>query len=177
MFPLHIITCHFIGKLQNKTPTLRVHRGKSEVGLWSCTLAWTEARGWGRGNCSRAVCHLQQRVCKTQVWTLNSEYIKQDSSVHFTSTKCSALNCNLFIYFWLCWVFIAARAFLWLWRVRAALQSRCTGFTLQWLLLWQSMGSRHAGTSSHGTWAQQLWILVVHRLSCSVACGIFPSQR
>ena len=34
----------------------------------------------------------------------------------------------------------------------------CTGFSLWWLLLLQSMGSRHAGFSSCGTGAQQLWL-------------------
>ena len=31
-------------------------------------------------------------------------------------------------------------------------------FSLQWLLLLQSRGSRHAGFSTCGTWAQQLWL-------------------
>ena len=31
---------------------------------------------------------------------------------------------------------------------------RCAGFSLQWLLLLWSVGSRHAGFSSCGTWAQ-----------------------
>ena len=31
---------------------------------------------------------------------------------------------------------------------------RCMGFSLGWLLLLQSTGSRHAGFSSCGTWAQ-----------------------
>ena len=35
---------------------------------------------------------------------------------------------------------------------------RCTGFSLWWLLLFQSTGPRHAGFSSCGTWAQQLWL-------------------
>ena len=34
----------------------------------------------------------------------------------------------------------------------------CIGFSLRWLLLFQSMGSRHEGFSSCGTWAQQLWL-------------------
>ena len=34
---------------------------------------------------------------------------------------------------------------------------RCAGFSLWWLLLLQSMGSRRAGFSSCGSWAQQLW--------------------
>ena len=36
---------------------------------------------------------------------------------------------------------------------------QCTGFSLQWLLLLRSMGSRHTGFSSCGTWAQQLWLV------------------
>ena len=60
----------------------------------------------------------------------------------------------LFIYFWLCWVFVAARGlslvaasggYSWLW---------CTGFSLRWLLLLRSTGSRHSGFSSCDTWAQ-----------------------
>ena len=31
---------------------------------------------------------------------------------------------------------------------------RCAGYSLQWLLLLQSTGSRHVGFSSCGTWAQ-----------------------
>ena len=34
---------------------------------------------------------------------------------------------------------------------------QCMGFSLWWLLLLRSTGSRHAGFSSCGTWAQQLW--------------------
>ena len=40
----------------------------------------------------------------------------------------------------------------------------CTGFSLQWLLLLQSPGSRHVGSA------------VVHGLSGSMACGIFLDQ-
>ena len=35
----------------------------------------------------------------------------------------------------------------------------CTGFSLWWPLLLWSMGSRHAGFSSCGTRAQQLWLV------------------
>ena len=63
----------------------------------------------------------------------------------------------LFIY-WLCWVFIAARG-LSLVVVSGGYSSlRCVGFALRWLLLLQSTGSRCAGFSSCGTWAQQLWL-------------------
>ena len=35
---------------------------------------------------------------------------------------------------------------------------RCTGFSLRWLLLLRSMGSKCTGFSSCGTQAQQLWL-------------------
>ena len=67
----------------------------------------------------------------------------------------------LFIQFWLCWVFVAAWAFLqlprgwgptlWLWS---------TGFSLQWLLTLQSMTSRECGLQA-----------VQHRLN---NCGAWP---
>ena len=49
---------------------------------------------------------------------------------------------------------------------------QCAGFSLQWLLLFRSMGSRHAGFSSCGSWALQ------HRLSscgawAQLLCGIW----
>ena len=60
---------------------------------------------------------------------------------------------SLFIYFWLHWVFLAARE-LSLVAATGATLLWYAGFSLQWLLLLQSMGSRHAGFSSCGTWAQ-----------------------
>ena len=60
----------------------------------------------------------------------------------------------LFIYFWLCWVFVAAHG-LSLVAVSGGYSSlRCAGFSLQWLLLLQSMGSRCVDFSSCGTRAQ-----------------------
>ena len=47
----------------------------------------------------------------------------------------------VFISFWRCWVFVAARAFLSLLRVGVTLQLRCMGFSWWWLLLLQSTGS------------------------------------
>ena len=65
---------------------------------------------------------------------------------------------NLFIYFWLCWVFVACGLSL------VAVSGgypllRCAGFSLRWLLLLQSTGSRCTGFSSCGSWAQQLWLV------------------
>ena len=57
----------------------------------------------------------------------------------------------LFIYFWLHWVFVAACG-LSLVVVNGGYSSlQCTGFSLQWLLLLQSMGFRLTGFSSCGT--------------------------
>ena len=61
----------------------------------------------------------------------------------------------LFVYFWLCSVFVAMWAFSmvswdcsWL---------RCRGFLLWWLLLVWSTGCRCTGSSSCSVWAQELW--------------------
>ena len=54
----------------------------------------------------------------------------------------------IFFFFWLCWVFVAAWA------------SHCRGFSC--------CGARSLGT--------QASVVVVHRLSCSTVCGIFPDQ-
>ena len=60
----------------------------------------------------------------------------------------------LFIYFWLHWVFVAALR-LSLVAVSGGYSSlRCAGFSLWWLLLLWSTGSRCAGFSSCGTQAQ-----------------------
>ena len=69
--------------------------------------------------------------------------------------------------------------FLYLWRLGATLHLWCVGFSLQWLLLLQTSGSRARGLSSCGSRALE------HRLSscgtrpysCSMACGIFPEQE
>ena len=64
----------------------------------------------------------------------------------------------LFIYFWLCWVFVAVHGLSLVAVSGGYSLLRCVGFSLQWLLLLQSMGSRHTGFSSCGTRAQQLWL-------------------
>ena len=56
----------------------------------------------------------------------------------------------IYLYFWLRWVFIAACGLS-----LVAESGSC--FLLRWLLLLQSMGSRHGGFSSCGTLAQSLW--------------------
>ena len=67
-------------------------------------------------------------------------------------------NIILFIYCQLHWVFIAARAFLQLWRVETTLQLQCTGFSLLWLRL----------SVEHGLQSTQASVVVRYGLnSCS----------
>ena len=71
---------------------------------------------------------------------------------------------NLFIYFWLCWVFVSVRGLSLVAASGGHSSSQSTGLSLSWLLLLRSTGSRRAGS------------VVAHGPSCSVACGIFPDQ-
>ena len=65
---------------------------------------------------------------------------------------------NLFFYFWLCWFYIAARGLSLVAGSRGYSSLWCAGFSLRWLLLLQSTGSRCTVFSSCGTWAQYLWL-------------------
>ena len=58
-----------------------------------------------------------------------------------------------FIYFWLRWVFVAARGLSLFAESRGYSSLRCAGFSLRWLLLLRSTGSRSAGFSSCGSQA------------------------
>ena len=59
-----------------------------------------------------------------------------------------------FIYFWLCWVFVAARGLSLVATSGGYSSLRCAGFSSPWLLLLWSTGSRLAGFSSCSTRAQ-----------------------
>ena len=63
------------------------------------------------------------------------------------------------IYFWLCWVFVAAHRLSLVETSRGYSTLRCMGFSLQWLFLLRSTGSRRSGFRSCGTWAQELWLV------------------
>ena len=71
----------------------------------------------------------------------------------------------LFIYFWLCWVFVSVRGLSLVAVSGGHSWSRCAGLSLSWPLLLRSTGSRRVGS-----------VDVAHGLSCSAACGIFPDQ-
>ena len=59
----------------------------------------------------------------------------------------------LFIYFWLHWVFVAAYGLSQVAVSQGYSSLWCAGFSLWWLLLLRSTGSRHAGFSSCGSQA------------------------
>ena len=81
-----------------------------------------------------------------------------------------------FIYFWLHWVFVAARG-LSLVEVSGDYSSLwCAAFSLWLLLLW-SMGSRHMGFSSCGTWVQQLWLTGSRAQAQQLWCTGFVAPR
>ena len=71
----------------------------------------------------------------------------------------------LFIYLWLCWVFVSVRGLSLVVASGGYSSTRCTGLSLSRPLLLRSTGSRRAGS-----------VVVAHGPSCSAACGIFPGQ-
>ena len=71
----------------------------------------------------------------------------------------------LFIYFWLCWVFVSVRGLSLALASVGHSSSQCMGLSLSRPLLLGSTGSRRAGS-----------VVVAHGPSCSMACGIFPDQ-
>ena len=79
---------------------------------------------------------------------------------------------QIFFFFWLRRVFVAAHGLSLVAASRGYCSLLCVGFSLWWLLLLRSTGSRRTGFSSCA-WAS---VVVVHGLSCSVACGIFLDQ-
>ena len=77
------------------------------------------------------------------------------------------LNESLFIYlfFWLCWVFVSVRGLSLVAASGGHSSSQCAGLSLLRPLLLRSTSSRCAGS-----------VVVAHTPSCSVAFGIFPDQ-
>ena len=71
----------------------------------------------------------------------------------------------LFIYLWLCCVFVSVRGLFLVVASGGHSSSRCAGLSLSRPLLLRSTGSRRASS-----------VIVAHGLSCSAACGIFPDQ-
>ena len=71
----------------------------------------------------------------------------------------------LFIYLWLCWVFVSVRGLSLVAASGGHSSSRCAGLSVSRPLLLWSMGCRRTGSG-----------IVAHGPSRSAACGIFPDQ-
>ena len=89
---------------------------------------------------------------------------------------CMYVCIYLLTYFWLRWVFVAACGLPLVVARGGYSLLRCVGFSLRWLLLLRSTGSRRTGFSSCGTWALE------HRLSSCGArawllCGMWDLLR
>ena len=106
------------------------------------------------------------QIFTDKVSTVNSlqklhEYFYLGAACEMTMTVIVGLK-NFFIYLCSCWVFVAAQAFLWLWRLGATLEFQCMGFSFQWLLLSWTWALGCVGFGSGGSQALE------HRLS---GCG------
>ena len=88
-----------------------------------------------------------------------------NSSSSFFFFKGTPLFIYLFIYLWLCWVFVSVQGLSLVVASGGHSSSRCAGLSLSWPLSLRSTGSRRAGS-----------VVVAHGPSCSAACGIFPDQ-
>ena len=82
-----------------------------------------------------------------------------------TLTTIFFLSICLFIYLWLCWVFVSVRGLSLVAASGGHSSSWCTGLSLSRPLLLRITGTRRAGS-----------VIVAHGPSCSVARGIFPDQ-
>ena len=100
-----------------------------------------------------------KRKCRWPTFRLwkNEKMLWQADSFFF--------NIYLFIYFWLCWVFVSVQGLSLVAASGGHSSSRCAGLSLSWPPLLRSIGSRCAGS-----------VVVAHGPSCSAACGILPDQ-
>ena len=113
----------------------------------------------------------QKLLCEACLIFVKGQYEKGKMISHSFSFF---LFINLFIYFWLHWVFKAERSLC----LQLLPSLLCAGFSLQWLILLRSTGFRHAGSVVVARGLQSAGsVVVAHGLSRSVACGIFLHQR
>ena len=100
-----------------------------------------------------------------QMYTFELRILMKDTFILFILFYFFKKNIYLFIYLWLCWVFVSVRGLSLVAAGGGHSSSRCVGLSLSRPLLLRSTGSRRAGS-----------VVVAHGLSCSTACGIFPDQ-
>ena len=98
--------------------------------------------------------HLTGDVFKKRNSQVNHRIARHSASCATPFLSSFFFFLNLFIYFWLCWVFVAVCGLSLAAARRSYTSLRCTSFSLQWLLLLHSTGSRRVSFSSCGTRAQ-----------------------
>ena len=106
-------------------------------------------------------------------WQADSQPLRHQGSPQVSMFLCQFENpvsgvilfIYLFIYLWLCWVFVSVRGLSLVVASGDHSSSRCAGLSLSPPLLLRSTGSRRAGS-----------VVVAHGSSCSAACGILPDQ-
>ena len=127
-----------MGPLRNQTWDCSLVRGKANLLTPGC--------GEGRGSvyCRRQTRSPGKLVLKTPKLPEGFR-----GSIFFFN-----ISLFLFIYFWLCWVFVAARRLSLVVASGGYSSLWFAGFPLRWLLLLRSTGSRRVGFSSCGMWAQ-----------------------
>ena len=92
-------------------------------------------------------------------------FFQQGACLLFFLKELLYLLIYLFIYLWLCWVFVSVLGLSLVAASGGHSSSRCAGLSLSRPLLLRSTSSRHAGS-----------VVVAHGPSCSAARGIFPDQ-
>ena len=132
------------------------------------TRGSTADRGKGKGTGSEAAACPEREPSDTLVKDL----------IFFFFQSMSFFKIFSYLFIWLLWVFVAAHGLSLVAASGGYSSLRCAGFSLRWLLLLRSTGSRRMGLSSCSTCglsscgSQALEC----RFSCSTACGIFPDQ-
>ena len=132
---------------------------------WVIEDRWNLDRKWEAGSRQRKQ-HMQNQrakeLCKVWAWkkvTARKVYVGKEMYLERCDrgrswqTLCAFLFfffINLFINFWLRWVFLAACGLSLVAASGGYSSLRRAGSSLRWLLLLQSTGSRHAGFSSCG---------------------------
>ena len=98
---------------------------------------------------------LSRFVTLLKVKTFASSLVPQLKIIALASSLLKqTLEIDFNFFFWLCWVFVVARGLSLVMASGGYSRLRCAGFSLRWLLLLQSTGSRRVGFSSCGAWAQ-----------------------
>ena len=135
-------------------------------------------QGWKQGDWWRPVVVIQVRNEDSSYWLVAAQVVRTDWILNIwltleqpsfelhgsTNTQIFSINIvpvfsfffkfiYLFIYFWLSWVFVAARRLSLVAASRGYSSLQRTVHWSRWLLLLQRMGSRLAGFSSWGSWA------------------------